>query len=471
MNRNGRRVPWWYVALDIAVITACFVGGYAMRYKLRWFRDVAYDAPLSAYGLFLVLYVSLLPIFFVIDGVYRHWKGSLLEQIYAVVNSTTKMTVLMLAINFLFPPPFYSRVMLIEVGVLTVVGIGILRSVEKIVAARLRARGVGTSRVIIVGAGEMGRTVMRVIVAQPELGYRVVGFVDDNPEKGQTDIGPFKALGPLSNLSSAIEDEQADEVIITLPWMYHRKIMRIVRECERRRVRAAIVPDLFQMSLSRVDVEDLGGLPLIGVYEVAISRGALMAKRIIDVVGAALCLTLGLPVLLLIALAIRLDTPGPVIFSQLRVGLGGRPFRLYKFRSMYVGADAEREALAEFNEADGPLFKIRDDPRLTRVGRLLRRTSLDELPQLINVLRGDMSLVGPRPPLPSEVEQYQEWHRKRLEVPPGMTGLAQVSGRSHLSFDEMVLLDVYYIENWSPWMDFKILLRTVPKVLFLEGAY
>jgi len=452
-------------------VAAGFVGGYWMRYDLRWFRDIAYDAPLVAYAPFLALYITLLPLLFVMDGVYRHWRGSWMEQMYCVVNATTKMTVLMLAITFVFRPRVYSRVMLVEVGILTIVLMGIVRAVEGVVMSHLRARGVGVSRVIIVGAGEVGRTVMRTIVAQPELGYRVIGFVDDNPQKGSTDIGPFKALGPLENLPAAIDREQADEVVITLPWMYHRKIMGIVRECERRHVRARIVPDLFQMSLSQVDVEDLGGVPLIGVREVSISRGALLVKRAVDVVGAVLGLTLGAPLLALIALAIRFDSPGPIIFRQTRVGVGGRTFEMYKFRSMYQGAEEDREALVALNEADGPLFKIKDDPRLTRVGRFLRRTSMDELPQLINVLRGEMSLVGPRPPLPSEVERYQEWHKKRLEAPPGMTGLWQVSGRSRLSFDEMVLLDIYYIENWSPWLDFKIMVRTIPKVLCGEGAY
>jgi exopolysaccharide biosynthesis polyprenyl glycosylphosphotransferase len=236
-------------------------------------------------------------------------------------------------------------------------------------------------------------------------------------------------------------------------------------------VRASIVPDIFQMSLTRVDVEDLGGVPLIGVHDVTISRSALMMKRVFDILGAAVGLLLAAPFMALVALAIRLDSPGPILFTQDRVGLGGRTFRIFKFRSMHIGADADREALEDLNEADGPLFKIRDDPRLTRVGRFLRRTSMDELPQLFNVLRGDMSLIGPRPPLPCEVEQYQEWHRRRLEAPPGITGLSQVSGRSHLTFDETVLLDVYYIENWSPWLDLKIMIRTIPKVIGGEGAY
>ena len=183
---------------------------------------------------------------------------------------------------------------------------------------------------------------MRAIVAQPELGYRIVGFVDDNPEKGQTDIGRFKALGALRNLPRLIEDEDVDEVVITLPWMYHRKIMSVVRECERRQVSARIVPDLFQMSLSRVDVDDLGGVPLIGVREVGFGRGTLLVKRGMDVLGAVLGLVLGAPILGLIALAIRLDSPGPVVFRQTRVGAGGKRFEMYKFRSMREGAEAER---------------------------------------------------------------------------------------------------------------------------------
>jgi len=177
------------------------------------------------------------------------------------------------------------------------------------------------------------------------------------------------------------------------------------------------------------------------------------------------------PIMALVALAIKLDSPGPVIFRQTRVGARGQEFVVFKFRSMRAGADEEKERLLEFNEMQGPLFKMRDDPRTTRLGRFLRRSSLDELPQLFNVLRGDMSMVGPRPHTAAEVAQYQNWQRQVLETPPGMTGLAQVSGRSQLSFDEQCLLDIYYIENWSPALDIKILLRTVPKWLSGEGAY
>jgi len=232
-----------------------------------------------------------------------------------------------------------------------------------------------------------------------------------------------------------------------------------------------VVPDLFQLSLGGVDVTAINGIPLIGIKQTTLTGFNLAVKRAFDLACAGLALVLLSPIWLLIALAIKLDSPGPVLFRQMRSGREGRPFVLYKFRSMYEGAETDMERLLAMNEASGPLFKIKDDPRRTRVGRFLRRTSLDELPQILNVLRGDMSLVGPRPALASEVAQYQDWHRKRLEVLPGLTGLWQVSGRSDLSFDEMVMLDIYYGENWSLGTDLRILLRTVPQVLFGDGAY
>jgi exopolysaccharide biosynthesis polyprenyl glycosylphosphotransferase len=262
-----------------------------------------------------------------------------------------------------------------------------------------------------------------------------------------------------------------DEVIITLPWMYHRKIVSIIAQCEREQVRVRIVPDMFQMTLSHLDVEDLGGIPMIGVRDISIGRTQGFVKRAMDVLISLIGLILLLPFFALLALLIKFDSDGPVFFTQIRVGKGENLFACYKFRSMRRGAEAEQDTLRTLNEADGPIFKMRDDPRITRVGRMLRRTSLDELPQLFNVLMGHMSLVGPRPAPPSEVQRYQPWHKRRLEVAPGITGLWQVSGRSELSFDEMVLLDLYYIEHWSPVLDVQIMLRTFPKVITGEGAY
>jgi len=374
-------------------------------------------------------------------------------------------------IIFLYRSGFYSRIIFIYAGLLSVMFLGISRLIKVALLRQIRRKGIGIKQLLIIGAGEVGRTVMRTVVANPEYGLQIIGFLDDHPAKGETDIGRFRALGRIDNLADVLETVQIDDVIITLPWQYHRKIMQIMTLCERKNIRTRIVPDLFQMRISRMQVEELAGVPMIGVKEANISGLNQIIKRTIDIVFAAGGLILSAPLLGLMAMMIKMESPGPVLFQQERVGKNGKLFTIYKFRSMVEGADAQKESLQRLNEADGPLFKIKDDPRMTRVGKLMRRLSFDELPQLYNVLTGDMSLIGPRPPIPSEVDQYQEWHKRRLEVAPGLTGLSQVRGRSELTFDETALLDIYYIENWSPALDTKILLQTIPRVLFGSGAY
>jgi exopolysaccharide biosynthesis polyprenyl glycosylphosphotransferase len=312
---------------------------------------------------------------------------------------------------------------------------------------------------------------MRNVAARPDFGYRLVGFVDDHPDKGTTDIGPFKAMGPIENLERVLDEEAIDTVVICLPWQSHRTIQRLLRLCRQKGARTQIVPDLFQLTKNQMKVEDLNGIPLISTRDVSIRGWNLVIKRVSDVALTLFFSLIALPLGLIIAIAVWFDSRGPVFYTQTRVGKNGEPFSCYKFRSMVVGADELRAEIDVLNEASGPLFKVRDDPRRTRVGRFLRRYSLDELPQLFNVLRGDMSLVGPRPNLPEEVAQYKEWHKRRLSVSPGITGLWQVSGRSDLTFDEMVLLDIYYVENWNLAMDFSILLRSIPAVLRGQGAY
>jgi exopolysaccharide biosynthesis polyprenyl glycosylphosphotransferase len=472
--KANKSTPWWVVVFDIVLINISMLLAYWVRYELQWFRDVSYYHPITAYIPFSILFTVLMLVAFRIDRVYQRWHGrQWLDHVYNIINAAAKSVVVLFAVTFfigIFRPLEYSRALFLQAGVIVTLLLSLARLVQLWTESRLRARGTGVSRVIIVGAGEAGRTVMRTIVARPEMGYHIVGFVDDNPEK-QTNIGRFQALGPVDDLPRLIEEQAVDEVIITLPWMSQRKTMRIVRECVQRQVSARIVPDLFQMSLSQVNVDDLGGVPLIGVREVGFSPSALLIKRAVDIVGSVACMVVLAPLIGLITLAIKLDSPGPIIFCQNRVGLGGKLFKMYKFRSMHQRAEERLEDLRELDEIDGITFKIREDPRATRIGRFLRRTSLDELPQLWNVLRGEMSLVGPRPNLPEEVSRYLEWHKKRLQVPPGLTGMWQVSGRSLLSFDETVLLDLYYIENWSLWLDCKILLRTIPTVLTRKGAF
>jgi exopolysaccharide biosynthesis polyprenyl glycosylphosphotransferase len=460
---------------DVLLINLAFIIAYWLRYSLQLFAavDAANFVPYRAFIPISLALTALLLGIYKLNGVYDQPRGaSWFDEVYRLLTGTaTGIIVMVFVIVFLFQPLLYSRLVFFYAGVLVTVLLSASRLARRVVRDYLRKKGLGVDRLLIVGAGEVGRTVMRHVVAQPSLGYHVVGFVDDDPDKGSTDIGRFKALGSTANIPRLVKELVVDEAIITLPWMYHRKIVSIIAQCEREQVRVRIVPDMFQMTLSHLDVEDLGGIPMIGVREISISRGQMLYKRVLDVVISSLGLILLLPVFALIAVLIRLDSPGPAFFTQIRVGKGEKLFACYKFRSMRRGADAEKDDLLAFNEADGPIFKIRDDPRITRVGRVLRRTSLDELPQLFNVLRGHMSVVGPRPAPPAEVQRYQVWHKRRLEVAPGMTGLWQVSGRSELSFDEMVLLDLYYIENWSPVLDLQIMLRTFPKMITGEGAY
>jgi exopolysaccharide biosynthesis polyprenyl glycosylphosphotransferase len=266
---------------------------------------------------------------------------------------------------------------------------------------------------------------------------------------------------------------QVDEVIIALPSNLHEQSIRSVRLCERLGASFKLVPDLYELSLSlsRIGMEAIEGIPLLGIRQASSNTLQRLVTRAVDIILSVLILLVGFPFWLCVALAIRLNSPGEVIYRQTRIGKNGLPFKVYKFRSMYKDAERVLSDLMIYNEAQGPLFKMKSDPRVTPVGKFLRRTSFDEIPQLINVIRGEMSLVGPRPPLPQEVAEYQVWHKERLSVKPGMTGLWQVRGRSDLSFDEGVLMDLYYIQNWSLRLYFQILLRTIPAVIMSRGAY
>lgn len=476
MFERYRRFFSFAVAVtDVLLINIACAIAYWLRYDLQWFASVD-EAFFVPYRLFIPISVALTFVLlgiYKLGGVYNQPRGaSWFDEVYGLTTGTATGIILMIfAIVFFFRPFFYSRLIFVYAGVLIVVLLSASRLVKRMVRTHLRKRGQGVDRLLIVGAGEVGRTVMRNVVAHPSLGYHVVGFVDDDPDKGSTNIGRFEALGNTTNIPRLVKALAIDEVIVTLPWMYHRKIVSIIAQCEREQVRVRIVPDIFQMTLSHLDVEDLAGIPMIGVREISIGSGEMVFKRAMDIVVSLAGLILLFPLFLLVALIIRIDSPGAVLFRQIRVGKDEQLFVCYKFRSMFRDAEEEKEKLLDRNEADGPIFKIRNDPRITPVGRFLRRSSLDELPQLLNVLMGNMSLVGPRPAPPVEVQRYQPWHKRRLGVAPGITGMWQVSGRSQLTFDEMVLLDLYYIENWSPVLDIQILLRTVPKVLLGEGAY
>ncbi|MBI2862730.1 MAG: sugar transferase [Chloroflexi bacterium] len=470
-DRESRFFAVVLAVTDLALIILAFVAAWYLRYELELGSEVPtvfYEGLLSYLPLQTALGAILLVLYWT-RGLYRDPLGKRwIDEVGSIVGGTT-VGVALLVISAYYVRPFaFSRLLFIYVWGLVILFLVVSRLLKVVVRDELFKRGIGVRRVVIAGAEPLGLTVMKSIVARPNLGYRVLGFVDGYR---QDDLGRFPYLGRLEEIREIATRPDVDEVIIALPSASHQEIMRIVAQCERAKVRFRIVPDLYQTTLDRVDIHELDGIPLIGVREASLPRLSQIVKRLTDLIVSSVLIILLSPFLLLIALAIKLDSPGPILFRQIRVGRGSRQFEAYKFRSMRVGAEQELERLRELNEVQGPLFKMRDDPRLTRVGKALRRFSLDELPQLFNVVQGDMSMVGPRPPLPAEVESYADWQRKRLEVAPGLTGLWQVSGRSELPFDEMVLLDLWYIENWSIGLDIEILLRTVPAVLTGRGAY
>jgi exopolysaccharide biosynthesis polyprenyl glycosylphosphotransferase len=475
MFHRSRRGLFVQVIIDALLINAAIFLAWYIRYELELTPPLGEGFVYQPYSAYLPLAAALTflsILIFRFEGLYALTRGqSYLDEIYTLINGATTAILILMAFTFFLRPLVYSRSMYVYSALLIVLFLVIERGIARQIWARLRQRGIGVDHVLIVGAGEVGRALMRNIVARADLAYHVAGFVDDDPERGSTDIGRFKALGSTGNLARLLKELRVDEVIIALPWTAREKIIHLMNLCQSAGVTAKIVPDMFQLSLSHIAIDDVGGIPLIGVRETKMNLLDAFVKRLIDLVGTVILGIVSLPFIAIISLLIRLDSPGPILFRQPRVGRNGCPFIAYKFRSMYVGAEEEQEKLNGLNEAVGPLFKIKQDPRRTRVGRWLRRMSLDELPQLWNVLRGEMSLVGPRPAMLNEVQQYQHWHKRRLDVAPGLTGLSQVSGRSELTFDEQAMLDIYYIENWSPWLDMWILLRTIPTVLFARGAY
>jgi exopolysaccharide biosynthesis polyprenyl glycosylphosphotransferase len=325
-------------------------------------------------------------------------------------------------------------------------------------------------RLLIAGAGRIGEQFARQ-VQRLGTAWQVIGFLDDSPDKVSTTVAGAPVLGTLDALRRIVQEKMVDEVIFALPLRAHERLMRLVLDLERLPVEVSVVPDYFDLAFFRTGMEDLLGMPLIRLRASAIEGRARVVKRLFDLAIAVPGLVFCLPLFALITLAIRLDSPGPVLFRQQRVGENGRLFNICKFRTMVQDAEGLADRALKGTDDGQVLHKSPDDPRVTRVGRFLRRFSLDELPQLWNVAKGEMSLVGPRPELPWLVDRYEDWQRKRFAVPPGITGWWQISGRSDRPMHLHVEDDIYYIQNYSIWLDLRILWHTVGVVLKGQGAY
>ncbi|MBX3066773.1 MAG: sugar transferase [Anaerolineae bacterium] len=475
MKRNPAQILWQAMPLiDVLLIVAMFRAAHWLRYDIGVGRAVGeFYAPFQSYWLYVGVFAFWFLFTASLNNLYRQERGrTWLAESVKIINSATNAALVFMALSFALQPLVFSRLMLIIGTALVVAGLVVARVVFRVVRQQLRLRGIGVERVLLVGAGEVGRAVLSSIIARPALGYVPIGYLDDDPDRGGVDMGRVRGLGGMENLSPLLDQHACDLVIVALPWDARQRIMEIVSRCEQRGIASRVVPDIFQLNMSQVQIENLEGIPLLGLKsEPRMTPTKHLIKRALDLI----IITLASPFILLltglVALAIKLDSPGPVFYRQKRLGKDGHEFYVYKFRSMVVDADQKRNELIRETGADPRRPKWRNDPRITRVGRFLRRTSMDELPNLINVLRGEMSLVGPRPPMPEEVKLYEPWMHQRLNTQPGLTCLWQVSGRSNIPFEEQVLLDIYYIENWSLGLELQILLRTIPQVLLGTGAY
>lgn len=339
-----------------------------------------------------------------------------------------------------------------------------IRLFKRHLLRQFRLHGRNLRSVIVVGAGVRGQKIVESIKENPDIGYHFAGFVDD--------IDVDDVVGPLSAIPDILANNVIDEVIICLPIKsYYDEIRSITETAEEQGITVRIYSDLFNLKLARAVAGEIGTSPILSVYSTRLNDWQTLAKTVIDFAGGLALVTFLAPLMLLIALLIKVTSPGPVFFIQERVGLNKRLFKMFKFRTMVADAHAKQTDLERLNEANGPVFKIKNDPRITPFGKWLRKTSLDELPQLVNVLLGDLSLVGPRPLPERDFQRFNKlWFNRRFSVKPGITCIWQISGRSETSFDNWILQDLEYIDKWSLSLDFKILFKTIPSVLRGTGA-
>src|SRR2546423_2540147 len=499
------RAPTWFVPVvkcslvagDVVLATASFILAFYLRHYQSVFQKSAsggfsWSRDFAPYAVLLPLVIPIRLLLLRYYDLYRvRGEFSFVDDVASVFKAIATGSLLIVAATFMyrggvaFRTFSYSRGIFLLDFLFVFVSVSVVRMILRTGQILVRRRGINLIPTLIVGRGAEAVVCIREMRARPELGYRVIGIIDNGP-MGIVPGSSFEGVpvvGNLENLPQAIRESRANEVIISDPNVPGEKLFDVMIQTGRRRgVEFRIAPTLLNCLPSKTEIDQVGSLPMVTLFRSPLSSGARIVKRTSDLFVAMMALTLLSPLWLLIALLIKLDSRGPVCYKQERVGMDGRGFLFYKFRSMQVGSDdtPHREYQrayingrpdSNFGDEDRPAYKLRADDRVTRLGRILRKTSLDELPQLFNVVRGDMSIVGPRPPIPYEVENYQLWHRKRLDMKPGITGLWQVSGRNRLPFDEMVRMDLYYIENWSLLLDIKIILQTLPVMWRGEDAY
>ncbi|MEO0575369.1 MAG: sugar transferase [Pseudomonadota bacterium] len=454
--------------LDIIVVSLAY-----------WFSIDIYDWLREGEKLNYSQNIALMPIAIVVFGISRYMLSRRLDirrrtmsaQTLAIIFEVTLTVSAIVVLSFLLKLENVSRLVIVTFAVTSVVALLAIR--RFVVWWNLSRSGVGAAnkvKVLIVGSGKRARRLAAELDESAEWGVDIVGFLDPKGESAGRRAGD-EIIGHVDQISQVLRDNVVEDVIIAVPRKMLVDIEAIVNACEEEGVRLRFLADFYDFKAARIRLSMVNGVPLLSFEPVARDESALFLKRIVDVSLILLALPILIPVFALVALAIKIDDPGPVFFTQQRIGYHKRKFPMFKFRSMVVDAEARMQEVEHLNEAEGPNFKIKDDPRVTKLGNFLRKSSIDELPQLLNVLRGEMSLVGPRPMSIRDVDLFDQGiQRKRFSVRPGLTCLWQVSGRSDLDFDDWLRLDLEYIETWSFWLDVKILFRTILVVATGRGA-
>jgi exopolysaccharide biosynthesis polyprenyl glycosylphosphotransferase len=390
--------------------------------------------------------------------------SSLTDDFFKITHTIFLSFVVAVGLLFLMKTSItYSRLFIVSYAMIMLLTAFGIRAVKTLLISKLRKSNRLVKNVLIVGAGKVGQNIGEFLVQQKSSGYQVIGYLDDHKKDKSI-------LGTIDELESTIQRYNIHEMYITIP-SERKVIQKVLGRIKKYDIGIKIIPEMYDFASSAIHFRSSDLYPYVEVVKTPLRGFNLFLKRMMDVTLTSIGILFLLPFFCLVGLLIKIDSRGPVFFKQERIGKNGVPFNMYKFRSMVINAEELKKKLQQKNELDGPVFKIKNDPRITRLGRFIRKYSIDELPQLFNVLRGEMSLIGPRPPLTDEVEQYTDYHWRRLDVRPGISGLWQVSGRNNISFEEWVSLDVYYIENWSIKLDTKILLQTIPVVIFGKGAY
>jgi exopolysaccharide biosynthesis polyprenyl glycosylphosphotransferase len=466
-QRLGHGRTWILAFSDVAALAVSFALTLAVSGLVH---PMALDAPIPLLVVLGLLAGPLWLLLFTAYGLYDHENRRMttasfdeVRDIFHVLVAGSLLVLLLAQIleavyGWSFFSPLEAAVFALSALLLVALARGVVRS--WVFPRVMRAR-----RVLVVGGGEEAALVRRKLEAHPEYGLEVVGVLDDAPN------GPSR-VGFADEIAAAADWLEVDRVLLASSVASHEEMLDFIRAVRRPDVQVSIVPRYFEIFTSNATLDELEGMPLVTLPPMRLDRSSQLLKRLVDITVSSFLLVVLSPLLLAIAVAIRLDSPGPAVYRQPRRGRNETIFRIAKFRTMHTGAEEQRADVLHLNEVDGPLFKLKTgDPRVTRVGAFLRKTSLDELPQLWNVLRGEMSLVGPRPFVVYEADLITGWARRRLEMTPGITGLWQVLGRNDIPYDEMVKLDYIYVTNWSPWWDFKILCQTIPVVLGRRGAY